>query len=117
MVSQAKGPFINLSRLNLNKYAGQSSVAKALFEYLLFQENDVRRALELAFKAVKQTESTDWLWKLFLGKCYYKVNLLRDSESQLRSAMKHAEASVEVYLWLGKVSICFDFFCMIVGFG
>lgn len=70
----------------------------------MFQENDVRRALVLASKAVQQTDGSDWLWKLFLGKCYYKVNLLRDAESQFRSAINHSESNVDAFLWLGKVS-------------
>lgn len=104
MISQSKGAFINLSRLNVNKYAGESSIALPLFEYLIYQENDIRRALELASKAVQLTDGQVWIWKLLLGKCYYKVNLLRDAEVQFRSTILHPESSVDAFLWLGKVS-------------
>lgn len=42
MVSVGDGPFINLARLNVAKYASQQNIAKALFEYIYYHENDVR---------------------------------------------------------------------------
>lgn len=42
MVQVGEGPFINLARLNVAKYASQQNIAKALFEYIYFHENDVR---------------------------------------------------------------------------
>ena len=32
--------FINVGRLNLSKYASQTTLAKALFEYIFYVEND-----------------------------------------------------------------------------
>lgn len=104
----ADGPFINLARLNVAKYAANNSLNKPLFEYILFHENDVRLALELAAQATQVNQFKDWWWKLQLGKCYYKVGMLRDSEKQFRSSLKHAEATVDSFLWLGKVYIRLD---------
>ena len=42
MLSVADGPFINLARLNLAKYAAKPNLSKALFEYIFHHENDVR---------------------------------------------------------------------------
>ncbi len=42
IVSQPDGPFIQVSRLNLAKYAAQKEVAKPLFEYIFYYENDIR---------------------------------------------------------------------------
>lgn len=42
IVSQLDGPFIQVSRLNLAKYAAQEGVAKPLFEYIFYHENDIR---------------------------------------------------------------------------
>lgn len=42
MLTEAGGPFIQLSRLNISKYASQSSIAKPLFEYIYYHEHDVR---------------------------------------------------------------------------
>jgi hypothetical protein len=37
------GPFINVSnRLNIQKYTGQESLAKPLFEYLFYVGNDAK---------------------------------------------------------------------------
>ena len=48
MLSQPDGPFINMARLNVGKYAGRPNIAKALFEYILYHENRVREAMDLA---------------------------------------------------------------------
>ena len=42
MLSTPDGPFINLARLNMSKYAARPNLAKALFEYIFHHENDVR---------------------------------------------------------------------------
>ncbi|XP_054056268.1 tetratricopeptide repeat protein 8 isoform X2 [Rissa tridactyla] len=42
MITNPDGPFINLSRLNLAKYAQKPKLAKALFEYIFHHENDVK---------------------------------------------------------------------------
>lgn len=47
MVQVGEGPFINLARLNVAKYAAQQNIAKALFEYIYFHENDVRHVSSL----------------------------------------------------------------------
>ena len=106
--SGADGPFINLARLNLSKYASHPTMSKCLFEYILFHENDVRVALDLAAQATQASEFKDWWWKLELGKCYYKVNLLRDAETQFKSCLKHNEITVDPFLWLGKVYLRLD---------
>ncbi|XP_059675330.1 tetratricopeptide repeat protein 8 isoform X4 [Gavia stellata] len=42
MLTNPDGPFINLSRLNLAKYAQKPKLAKALFEYIFHHENDIK---------------------------------------------------------------------------
>jgi len=42
MLSTPDGPFINLARLDMSKYAAKPSLAKALFEYIFHHENDIR---------------------------------------------------------------------------
>lgn len=42
MLSSPDGPFINLSRLNLSKYAQKNTLSRSLFEYILYHDNDVR---------------------------------------------------------------------------
>ena len=42
MLTEPGGPFIQLSRLNISKYASQPCIAKPLFEYIYYHEHDVR---------------------------------------------------------------------------
>ena len=72
MLSNPDGPFVNLARLDVNKYGAQPTVAKALFEYIFYHEGDVRTALQLAAAATKASDFKDWFWKVQLGKCYYR---------------------------------------------
>jgi len=53
MLSQKDGPFINLARLNVAKYARAPNIAKALFEYIFYHENSVRDAMDLASQVIK----------------------------------------------------------------
>ncbi|XP_013778798.1 tetratricopeptide repeat protein 8-like [Limulus polyphemus] len=107
MLSQPDGPFINLPRLNISKYSANPNLAKALFEYIYYHENDARHALDLAAQATQACQYQDWWWKLQLGKCYYRFGMYRDAERQFKSAVKQQE-NVDSYLWLGKVYIRLD---------
>lgn len=42
MMTQPDGPFIQVARLNLVKYANEERLAKPLFQYIYYHENDVR---------------------------------------------------------------------------
>lgn len=42
MVSQIDGPFVNISRLNFSKYASDKLLSKLLFNYIYYQQNDIR---------------------------------------------------------------------------
>lgn len=105
--SQKEGPFIQVSRLNIAKYAKNPALAKPLFDYLFYCEGDVRNAMELAVQATQFCDFKDWWWKVQLGKCYLALNLVRDAEQQIRSALKqhhHVETFIRlarIYLRLG----------------
>lgn len=49
----------------------------------------------------------DWWWKARLGKCYYQLGLLRDSEKQFKSAIK-TQDMVICYMELCKVYLKLD---------
>ncbi|ROI37401.1 Tetratricopeptide repeat protein 8 [Anabarilius grahami] len=87
MLTNPEGPFINLSRLNLAKYAKRPNLSKAL---------------DLAALATEHAQFRDWWWKVQLGKCYYRLGLHREAEKQFRSALAHQEF-VDTYLYLAKV--------------
>lgn len=42
MLTSPDGPFIQVARLNLPKYAQNQSVARALFEHLFHHASDIR---------------------------------------------------------------------------
>ncbi|CAJ0582335.1 unnamed protein product, partial [Mesorhabditis spiculigera] len=44
MTSQADGPFVNLARLNIEKYAKDPQVNRPLFEYVFHHEGDIKVA-------------------------------------------------------------------------
>lgn len=99
--------FITVERLDFRKYATRPALAKVLFLWLLQHENNAAKALELATEASRATDSRDWWWKLAIGKCYYRLGLLRDAERFFTSSLRE-QAMVETYLWLGKVFLRID---------
>nr|DBA14647.1 TPA: hypothetical protein GDO54_005582 [Pyxicephalus adspersus] len=101
MLTNPDGPFINLSRINLSKYAQSPNLAKTLFEYIFHHENDVKNALELAALATEHAQFKDWWWKVQLGKCYYRLGLFREAENQFKSALSQQDM-VDTLLYLGK---------------
>nr|CAD7455464.1 unnamed protein product [Timema tahoe] len=107
MLSEPDGPFIQLSRINLSKYATQPSIAKPLFEYIFYHENDIRHAMELAVQATQACQFKDWWWKVQLGKCYFMLGMVRDAEQQFRSSLRQQQ-SVETFLRLVRVYIRLD---------
>ncbi|KAB5562117.1 hypothetical protein PHYPO_G00014320 [Pangasianodon hypophthalmus] len=109
MLTHPDGPFINLSRLNLAKYAQKPNLSKTLFEYIFHHENDVKNALDLAALATEHAQFKDWWWKVQLGKCYYRLGLYREAEKQFRSALNHQEF-VDTYLYLAKETDALSFF-------
>ncbi|XP_013404505.1 tetratricopeptide repeat protein 8 [Lingula anatina] len=107
MLSTPDGPFINLARLNFSKYAQRPNLAKTLFEYILYHENDVRNALELGALATEACQFKDWWWKVQLGKCFYRLGLYREAERQFKSAMNQMDM-VDTFLYLAKVYVRLD---------
>ncbi len=47
LLSDGGGPFINLDKLDLRKYAARPCLARALCDYMLHHEHNPKRALEL----------------------------------------------------------------------
>ncbi|KAL1498295.1 hypothetical protein ABEB36_009114 [Hypothenemus hampei] len=107
ILSQKDGPFIQVSRLNLSKYAKNKLLNKSIFEYLLYHEGDVRNAMELAVLATQACEFKDWWWKIQLAKCYIALNLVREAEQQIRSAIKQTP-HIENYIRLIRIYIRID---------
>ncbi|KAI5711000.1 hypothetical protein M8J76_015337 [Diaphorina citri] len=107
MLSQPDGPFIQVSRLNLAKYARDKTVAKYLFEYLYHHENDVASAMDLAVESTKACEFRDWWWKVQLGKCYFSLGLIREAQQQFNSALNQF-TDIEAFIRMIRVYIRLD---------
>ena len=103
MLSESGGPFINVDRLDLRKYAARPALAKALFEYVLYHDHNPRKALELAALATVAANYEDWSWKERLGKCYYMLGLYREAEKQFASSIK-TQPMVVTHLELAKAT-------------
>jgi tetratricopeptide repeat protein 8 len=56
--------------MDMKKIAKKGAIAKSICNYLLYVENNPKKALELAAEATHLSEFKDWWWKERLGKCY-----------------------------------------------
>ncbi|GLV32515.1 Bardet-Biedl syndrome 8 [Carabus blaptoides fortunei] len=63
--------------------------------------------MELAVQATQSCQFKDWWWKIQLAKCYIALNLIRDAEQQLRSALKQHH-HVETFIRLARVYVRLD---------
>eukprot|EP01147_Barroeca_monosierra_P008324 gene8324-870_t len=107
MLSGEDGTFIDVTKLDLKKYARRSGLARALVLYLLHVVNDTVKALELSAHATEAEAFKDWWWKAILGFCYHRLNLFKDAEQQLKSSFKQ-HPSIFTCLLLAKVYIRMD---------
>ena len=60
MLTEPGGPFLDVSKLDLNKYAQKPALARVLFEYLYYHENDTKNSLELAAISTAAAGYQDW---------------------------------------------------------
>lgn len=94
--------FIDIQKLNLRKYAARPILAKALFQYIIHVLNSSNKALELAMLAAEADLSGGWWWKAMLGFTYYRLDMMREAETQLKSSV-NAQPMVLSYHLLAKV--------------
>ncbi|ODN06000.1 Tetratricopeptide repeat protein 8 [Orchesella cincta] len=107
MVTGGEGPFINVSRLNMQKYATHDGLAKPLFEYLFYVENDTKHSLELATLASKNCSPRDWWWQVQLALCWLRLGQPRNAEKHFRMALL-IEPMLITYVGLAKVYVKMD---------
>lgn len=100
--SGADGGLVNLQKLNIRKYAQKPGLSMILVDYMLYVEHNNRKALEMSAEATEYHRFNNWWWKARLGKCYYKMGMLRDAEKQFRSSLK-MQPTVNTYLELVNV--------------
>ncbi|TKR64481.1 hypothetical protein L596_025004 [Steinernema carpocapsae] len=102
MASQPDGPFVNLARLNIEKYAGDPNLNRQLFEYVFYHVGDIKVAHQIAATATKTAEFNNWYWKNALGKCYYRLGMMKEAEQQFSSSLKNFQV-VETFAYLAKI--------------
>uniref|UniRef100_A0A0N5ARG1 TPR_REGION domain-containing protein n=1 Tax=Syphacia muris TaxID=451379 RepID=A0A0N5ARG1_9BILA len=102
MVTQPGGPFVNLSRLNVAKYAVDPYLNKVLFNYVFCCEGDMKIAYQIATLAIKNTEAKDWFWHNQLGKCYYRLGLFSKAVTELQTSLS-VHSIPETFALLAKV--------------
>ncbi|CAM4753778.1 unnamed protein product [Rotaria magnacalcarata] len=107
MLSTRDGPFIQVGRLNLSKYAQNQAIARLLFEHLFYHANDLRTALQFATLANEVTVNKDWWWLVQLGKCQHRLDMLRDSEKHYLLSLE-IQPMVDTYLYLAKIYLRLD---------
>jgi tetratricopeptide repeat protein 8 len=107
MKSAQGGPFIDVNRLDLRKYAARPPLARALMDFLLYHDHNPRKALELGAEASRLGNYECWWWKQRLGKAFYLLGLFREAEQQLKSSLR-AQPCVDTMLDLGKVFLRLD---------
>jgi len=73
------GPFLQLSRINLEKYSTDLNRAKLLFEHIFTVTGDYRAALTLAEFCEKENNQ-DAYWKSALALCHLRLGSIRKSE-------------------------------------
>lgn len=71
--------------------------------------------MELAVQATQSYDFKDWWWKIQLAKCYVNLNLIRDAEQQIHSALKQ-HYHIETFIRLARIYIRLgNYFMMLIG--
>jgi tetratricopeptide repeat protein 8 len=91
-------------KLNAKNVAKKKHIAKAVVDYLIYVESNFRRALDIASEATALVNYNDWWWKSRVGKCQFKMGMIKDAERQFLSALK-SQDMVALQLELAKVAV------------
>ncbi len=95
---------VGIDKLNVKKWAHRTGIAMILFEYMLYVEHNISKALEICAEASEACKFNDWCWISRLGRCYFRLRLFRDAEKQYRSSLK-IQPTISTYLELSNVYI------------
>ena len=69
--------------------AKKKFMAKAIVEYLIYVDSNFRRALDIASEATMLCNYQDWWWKARIGKCHFKMGMIKEAEKQFISSLKN----------------------------
>ena len=107
LASQGIDSFIDVERMDLQKYARRPALSRVLCDYLAYHERNYKKCLELCANATVAHSYEDWWWKARLGKAYYQLGMFRDAEKQFKSSLQDADI-VTTTLELCKVYLRLD---------
>lgn len=105
-LQQSGGIFIQSDKLNLKNLAQKKVIGKAICDYLIYVEHNIKKALEIASEGANFMKD-DWWWRERLGKCYYMLGLYRESEKELKESLK-SETMIKTHLELSRIYIRLD---------
>lgn len=88
LASGSSDVFVDVDKLDMRRYAQRPALGKVLCDYLLYHDQNPRKALELCAKSTKSSEYKDWWWKARLGKCYYRLGLYNEAVPQFASSLR-----------------------------
>lgn len=98
---------MDANRINPKSIVKKKHIAKAVVDYLIYVENNHRRALDIASEGTQATNFEDWWWKARVGKCQFKMGMIKDAEKQFVSSLKQ-QSMVSTHLELVKVAVKMD---------
>ncbi|KAI8850952.1 hypothetical protein BC829DRAFT_415666 [Chytridium lagenaria] len=97
LVNEPGGPFINLERLDLKKYAAKPLLSMALFEYIYDHCRDFKRALELASHAIAA------VGRLYLAKVYLKLDQPNISLQMYSDAATKFPVNTKPFVYMARI--------------
>jgi tetratricopeptide repeat protein 8 len=96
--------FLMADKLNAKQIVKKPHIAKAIVDYLIYVECNYRRALDIAAEGSVQANYKDWWWKARIGKCQFKMGMIKDAEKQFISSLQH-NSMIATHIELCKVAI------------
>jgi len=107
LAATTTGALFDVEKLNIKKYARRTGMAMIITDYLLYVAHNTRKALEMCAEGTEACDFKNWWWKARLGKCYFKLGLLREAEKQFRSSIA-TQPIITTYLELCNVYLRLD---------
>jgi len=96
--------FLDSTKIIAKNIIRKKHIAKAVVDYLIYVENNFRRALDIASEGTVVTNYEDWWWKARVGKCQFKMGMIKEAEKQFISSLKN-QSMVSTQIELVKVAI------------
>ena len=72
--------FIMSDKIIAKNIVKKKHIAKAVVDYLIYVEQNYRRALDISSEGTATTNFEDWWWKARIGKCQFKMGMIKEAE-------------------------------------